>query len=104
MNKFIFFSVKIIPSEANTLRQTPISSAAFGFVRHIISSANPKEFKASDFLNIKIPILEIIVTIPALITEPLKPVKAINRSITKEEIKAENLGVNLDFLSIHKQN
>ena len=80
----------MIPNEAKTLKQTPISRAEFGFVRQIIKSANPSEFSGSGFLKIKIPILERIATIPALMIEPLKPVSAIKSRIINEDISAED--------------
>lgn len=95
-----FFSFKIIPIDEKTLSHRFIPSTAFGFGKIIAIIAIPSEFKESDFLKKTVPRLQIIIIMPARMTEGVKHVSAMKKIIAQQEIKTEILFPSFSFFKI----
>ena len=77
----MFDSNNIIPSVANVLIHSPMSSAEFGLKSVIKNTAKPSEFSESGILNIIAPKNNMIVMMPARMTETLNPDTAMNKIV-----------------------
>ena len=66
-----------MPAVAETDSKNPASHTAYGSRKHIINTAIPRELSESASLNAKRPSIAIIIIMPALIMEGVKPTIAI---------------------------